>query len=612
MPKITFLQFGVSETVPPGVGRQLGNLLGSGFGGVEGVESEGTMLLMTQEADGTVLPAPVSTELFSEEVIHQVLEQKASDAVVDGLLSLKDDRLSITVRLSRRNATPELWTRDAPLAELEPILAEAHAWIAEQMGIQGCPSFSIRGSKPEAFLKYLEGYDAVMLAADPGQGRTPQTDYLRGLDALLEATALDPSLQDAYVAAIRLADSLIHARLASPQEIEERLKKMAAANPEDPRVHRTLADLYRLTGRAQDAINAMDKAVALAQASGNVPPEAVAELLRYRGVLQQSAGMLANAELSFRRAAEVEPYPKPSLDLLVDLLFETNRSHEAPGLWREVIDLAPERPDAWIRYAMVLHRLERKEDAKKALEEALEKTSGNTLIKRYLASVLAEAAEYDRALDFYEDFLDAYPDHAETWFEYARVLGAAGRKHEVPDALRRTLEANPSQNIRAHAQAWLFELENPKRVEAMKLAAEKVDRGELDSAVEDLEKLVEWMPTYWKAWAFLANLYNRVGRHVDAERAAKHTLNLYPGSEPTYVDLVNSLIAQERYEDADRLLTELALTGVQSLPLMISHAIVMKRLGRHDAARRIAAFVREAVDPGNQEVQKALAEIEGQ
>lgn len=611
MPKITFLPFAVSESVPAGVGRQLGNLLGSGFANVEGVEYEGS-LLMTQGQDGSVMPAPPSRELLGEDVVRRVLEQHDADAVVDGFCSRDGDQLSVTVRLTRDGQTPSLWQKDARVAELRPTLVEAHRWICEQMGIEGCAPLAIEDCNPEAFLKYLEGYDALVLAGHAPQGQAPRIDYLRGLDALLEAIVLDPSFHAAYIAAIRLANSLIHGRLAPPPELEERLKKMAAGNPQDPSVHRTLADLYRLTGRIQDAINAMDKAVALAQASEAVPREAVAEFLAYLGVLQRSAGMVANAELSFRRAAELEPYPKPSLDLLTDLLFETNRAHEAPGIWREMIDLAPEKPDAWIRYASVLFRLDRKDDARRALEEAVEKTSGDVLIKRYLAPLLAESGEFDRAMDYYEDFLDEYPDHSETLLEYARTLSAAGREHEVPDALRRALESNPDQHVKAHAQAWLFELENPKRVEAMKLAAEKVERDDVAGAVEDLEKLVEWMPEYWKAWAFLANLYNRVGRFSDAERAAQHTLNLYPGSEPTYLDLANALIGQERHGDADNLLTQVTRYGYATVPLLLTHAMVKKRLGEADQARSIVALIREAVGPGNAEMERVLTEIEQQ
>lgn len=610
MPKITFLPFAVSESVPAGVGRQLGNLIGSGFAGVEGVEYEGSML-MTQGADGTVAPAPLSRELLSDDVVQRVLEHNVADAVVDGLLSREGDALSLTVRLTRRNGAPDVWHKDAPLVELKPTLGEAHRWVSVQMGVEQAPALVIEDSDPEAFLKYLEGYDALVLAAQAEGGQAPRIDYLRGMDALMEALAIDAGLRASYFAAIRLANSLIHARLAPPGQIESRLKRLAEGNPEDPAVHRTMSDLYRMAGRTQDAINAMDKAVALAQASESVPREAVAEFLSHLGQLQLAAGMVANAELSFRRAAEMEPYPKPSLDLLTELLFGTDRSHEAPGLWREVIDLAPEKPDAWIRYAGVLFRMERKEDAQRALEEGLEKTSGDALIKRYLAPLLAAEGQYDRAMDYYEDFLDEYPDHGETLLEYARTLSAAGREHEVADVLRRALEANSNQHVKAHAQAWLFELENPKRVEAMKVASEKVEGGDLAGAAEDLERLAEWMPHYWKAWAFLANLYNRLERYADAERAAQHTLNLYPGSEPTYLDLANSLMGQGRVEEADGLLTQLVNQGLATVPVLLTLLVAKKRLRRDDEARSLAALIREVVGPGNSEVERVLSEIEG-
>ncbi|MFX7914615.1 hypothetical protein ABTK35_20290, partial [Acinetobacter baumannii] len=83
--------------------------------------------------------------------------------------------------------------------------------------------------------------------------------------------------------------------------------------------------------------------------------------------------------------------------------------------------------------------------------------------KRYYAPVLAGEDDTDRAMDFYEDYLDENPNDVGAMVEYAQTLQKAKREFEIPPVLKNILASNPDMDTKAQTQAWLIELEQPKR-----------------------------------------------------------------------------------------------------------------------------------------------------
>ncbi|MBI3722131.1 MAG: tetratricopeptide repeat protein [Fimbriimonas ginsengisoli] len=233
----------------------------------------------------------------------------------------------------------------------------------------------------------------------------------------------------------------------------------------------------------------------------------------------------------------------------------------------------------------------------------------NTLIKRWYAPWLVTQGDLDRAMDFYEDVLDANPADVDVLLEYAQALEKAGRDFEVPAVLQNVLAANPDSNVRAQALAWKIELEEPKRVETMESARLKMERREFDKALQELRPLRNWLADYWKLWALLASGNNVIGNYPEAEDAAKRVIQLFPACEPAYAELATALGAQNRLEEAYSILRRAAAILPSSLPIFLNLALAAKRSGREDEARGIAKQIREGAgtDP---EVAKALEEIE--
>jgi Flp pilus assembly protein TadD len=254
---------------------------------------------------------------------------------------------------------------------------------------------------------------------------------------------------------------------------------------------------------------------------------------------------------------------------------------------------------------------QRNDEARKVFEEALDRTGGHPLIKRHYAPFLANNGDNDRAMDFYEDVLEVAPNDVPVLIEYSQILDAAGRTHEVPDVLKKLMETpNLDPDLKAQANARLLEIEQPKRIETIMKAQQKMEAEDFNGAIQDLEPVAQWMPDYWKVWAMLSTLYNRVQRFKDAENAARRVLEIFPGCEPAYNELAGAMVGEGKAEEAYTFLNQALQARPQSPTIALSLAMAAKQTGRSEEAANLARQLREAAGPGNPEVERLLAEIE--
>jgi tetratricopeptide (TPR) repeat protein len=319
--------------------------------------------------------------------------------------------------------------------------------------------------------------------------------------------------------------------------------------------------------------------------------------------------MPINAERSIRKALEKEGADKPSMDFLASVLVQTGRGHEVPALWKERVESIPDEPAFQAKYAYALMQQGQTEEGEKVFEKALSTLQDTFAVKRYYAPVLAEKGELDRAMDFYEDCLDVTPTDVTLMMEYAKTLEKAGRDFEIPPVLRNVMAANPDPSVRSQVAGWLIELEQPKRVEAVEEAGRKVELGDFEGALRELKPLKNWMGDYWKYWAILANCLNHIGEYVEAEDAAGRLVNLMPGYEQGYSELMRALSGQEKYDQAYRAMKWAAMNMPQSLPIHLNFGLAAKQAGFVDEARALAKQIREALG-ANAEFEPVLAEME--
>lgn len=577
-------------------------------GAVGETEIQAANLLARFEDRGVLRFALVnpSEGLNEAQVIEQFFGQSKADRIIDGLLAEGEGEATMTLRVwSADSATPVEHSIDVSTGKELAGLRKFVSIIVEEAGGSLPESMSedeglFGTANAEAFIGFLQGFDAVQYI-EKAQGSvaaefSPET----AMNSLAEAASIDADWEAPYLALLRLSRLATQFRLGNAAMIQGALKKAIEIAPDDARGYFTLAELEQAIGRPLEAANLFEKAHTL-------DPEAP-EILSRLGLAQLAAGMPVNAERNFRRAVEMEGPEKPSLDLLANVLTQTGRSHEVPALWKSQIEAHPQNPNIRAKFAISLMQAGKEDEAVQAFEEGLTALEDPIVVKRFYAPVLANKGDLDRAMDYYEDCLEVAPQEIPVLIEYAQTLAKASREFEVPPILRRVLEANPDPNTRAQASAWLVELEQPKRVEAVQNASRRAEEGDAKGAIEELKPLRNWLADYWKLWMVLAVAHNKTKQFEEAEQAARRVLEIFPGFEPGYAELNTALHGQAKHEDAYGLMAVAQQNFPQSVGMAVQLALAAKRSGREDEAKSLAKQLREAVGK-NDDLERALAEI---
>lgn len=627
MSKIVFFPLNVAEPLRPAFGRQFANYLREAFKVQPDTE---TNYLQAMSDIGDPKNPETAYVNFGEELnehnfVRNLMGQMETDFAVDGLVKKDGDGYGLTLRVFGNEGEPSIieqrFNRDGIFDAFRNIVRDIAPLTSTTLHAGFIDKMEFGTDSAESFEEFLLGFDAVTYVQQAGRRTSKEFDFSIAFGHLLKSLELDPDFVGPFEALLSLARLCAENGIGDFKLVESSVKKAIEYAPDDWKGHYTLGDIYTQVGNYMEAVAKLEKAIALYEKervelqkeaeSGESVEVTPAEPSLYTrlGLAQQGAGMVANAERTFKKALELEGPEKPTMDWMALLLAQTNRGHEIPGLWKSVIEEDRNNPHAWAKYALALMQNQDKSGAIAAFEEGMKATGDHALVKRYFAPILAGDGQFDRAMDFYEDCLDVTPDDPQLLLEYAKTLESANRSHEVPDVLNAVLNTNPDPNTKANVLAWLYEIEQPKRVEGVKLAQEKAEKEDFAGAVADLEPMIEWMQDYWKPWAMLADLYNRLGRWTDAEKAATHTINLFPGCEPAYVALGTAMMGQGKSDEAFSMLTQVLQANPGSLPVALQLGLAAKATGQMDIARQLARQIREAVGNENIELNQALEEM---
>lgn len=565
--------------------------------------------------------------LNEAEMVQQFFQNSPMERLVDGLLVETESGGTLTLRVFQKGDDKPLKVVETPYVAggIFTAVRSLVRLIVEELGSSWPAELdddaSLFGtSDPTAFTNFLVGFDAVQYI-EKAQGMVAREfDPAAAFGSLMSALETDQDWEGPYVAALQLSRLCTQYRIGTADLIEKHLRRLTEIEPDDPRAWYALGELSATIGNFAGATELMEKALvklqmraaslrkqaAEAKAAGDeaeatqLANEAAANdsdqgpVMHRLGLAQLQLGMPANAERNFRKAAEFEGPEKPSLDMLANVLTQTGRAHEVPPIWKEVVDAFPQNAFAHAKHALALLNAGNEAEAMRAFDVALETVEENAPVKRFYAPVLAQKGEHDRAMDLYEDVLDVAPADVGVLLEYAQTLQSAGREFEVPKVLKDVLAANPDPNTRANTLAWLIELEQPKRVESVKAASDKLEAGDAEGALKDLRPLRNWLADYWKMWAVLASALNRLEQFEEAEAASKNLLELFPGCEPGYGELATAFSGQGRDQEAYNLLTMALQNMPSSLPIALNLAFAAKRVGSVDEAKNLARQIREA------------------
>lgn len=549
----------------------------------------------------------ISDGLLDPDQLKDMFEQSGVDLAIDGTLREVDGSNEVTFRFTKKGDLEEgekITTILTPGNTFETF----HNWVktfAEKAQIPLPAHLAGDGMEfgtdnAEVFMQFLEGYDALNYIQQSNGMVAQEFNPQSALDVLIDAVAKDPEFEGSYQVAVGLCRACTAYQIGTKELIESSLVKLSTLEPKDFGAFFSLAELYQATGEMPKAIDFFEKA-------SQLNPEDPAILNRL-GNAQAQMQMFVNAERNFKKAIELEGPDKPSMDFLVGVLGATGRGHEVPDLWKKIVDENPGNGEAYAKYAVALIQNGKQAEGEKAFESGLEAVEENLVIKRYYAPYLAQNNDVDRAMDFYEDCIDYAPNDIGLLLEYAQTLQAADREFEIPQVLQNVLKSNPDANTKANTQAWLIELEQPKRVETVTAAQQKLAEGDAEGAIRDLKPMRNWLAEYWKLWAVLSSANNKVGDYVEAEQCAQKLLEIFPNCEPAFGELREALNGQGRNEEAWQFMQYAFANNQQSFGAFINLGLAAKKAGHAVEAQQITEQIK-AVASQNPEMMAELADI---
>lgn len=541
-------------------------------------------------------------------LIRQLLASSPMTRAMDGLATQQSDgSLDIVARFFDEGADKPRRIEEIHVGPNElfaalrtislALLSEVRPGAAELP-----PNEEIFGTtNEEAFLLFLDGHDAAQYVERSGGAVTSDFSPETAIQQLERALQLDPDWEAPYMVLVNLARLCTRFRIGSATMVESCLQRLIPTAPDDDRAIFALGELYEATGQLTKAADEFERA-----AKANPNESAILSRL---GLVQLNLGMPANAERSFRRALELNADDMPAAEFLSQVLSQTNRAHEVPALWKSILDRSPQAALVRAKYAGSLVQGGDEPGGRAAFEEGIAALEDPTPLKRWFAPYLAQKSEFDRAMDLYEDVIESDPDDVQVLLEYAQTLQSAGRTFEVPKVLQDVLALEIDNDTRAQTQAWLIEVEQPQRTEAVEAARQRMESGDAAGAVEELLPMRNWLGDYWKLWLVLAAALNRATRHQEAEQAALRVVQAFPGCEPIYAELATALAAQGRHDEAYTAMRMGANNVPNSLTIAINLALAAKRVGNTDEARALAQQIRNATG-SNPDLEPVLAEIE--
>ncbi|WP_376876852.1 tetratricopeptide repeat protein [Albirhodobacter sp. R86504] len=198
-----------------------------------------------------------------------------------------------------------------------------------------------------------------------------------------EAYGRVPADHPSYLAA-ELGRSEALESEGKPEAAQEALTALSKANPDQPLVWSSLADLLRRTERYEEAIAAYSKLIDLTNESGGAGWVA----FYARGISYERSGDWPKAEADFRKALELEPDQPLVLNYLGYFYIDRNENlDEALSMIERAVVERPEDGAIMDSLGWGLFRVGRYTEAVAAMEAAVELMSDDSLVNDHLGDV---------------------------------------------------------------------------------------------------------------------------------------------------------------------------------------------------------------------------------
>ena len=205
---------------------------------------------------------------------------------------------------------------------------------------------------------------------------------------------------------------------------------------------------------------------------------------------------------------------------------------QAEVIYRKILQLAPDQPDALHLLGMVANQAGQNELAVDLISKAIG-ISPVAPMYYNLGNVFREQGRLDAAADCFKNALRLKPDHVNACLNLGIVLREQGELEDAAGKFRTVLRLRPD-----FPGAYLH------------LGNVLKEQGKLDEASGFFRKVLEFKPDYVEAHLNLGNVLKEQGRLEDAIGSLRKVLALRPDYAEAYNNLGNLLKEQGKFDEA--------------------------------------------------------------
>jgi tetratricopeptide (TPR) repeat protein len=476
--------------------------------------------------------------------------------------------------------------------------------IRKQKYLESGDRYFDKGKYHEAAIQYS---NAVQLDPRFAQAHYKLAEtYLKlddGTHAFQELSRSVDLAPDNYQARIDLANLLVGGSRGTDGSINTDYLKQARTHldllrekqPQNPEVFQAWADYYAAQGNLGAAMQEMQKAIA----ADSSRSESYLDM----ALLQLRSNLLDQAEVNFRKAAELDPKATNAQLALGGFYQSRNRLPEAEQQFKRAIELAPKDPaprEALVRLYMTQGR---KTDAEALLKQAKSDLPNNSEGYRMLGDFYYASGDLDKATAEYSSLYGDHPKDIQVKKNYVQLLILKSRLEEASklnneilkanphdleglvyrgqiqlrqndaggavDSLQQALKEDPGSAV-AHYQLGLaFDTQHnearaesewresvrlrPDLMESQRaLAGLELRRGDLDALMQTAQQIIGGAPYAPDGYLMRGLVEMNRQRYSDAQQDLTKAMGVAPGSPAPYVQMGKLYELQKQFAEATK------------------------------------------------------------
>jgi len=332
-------------------------------------------------------------------------------------------------------------------------------------------------------------------------------------------------------------------------DADELARSALTTEPENAEAIHTLGIIAHQSGRLEEAIEHLHRAVALAP-TVSLYHVNLGEMCRLAGRTEEAIAL-------GRRALELDPENACALNNLGIAFFDQGDFAEAIACYERAISLRPDFAQAHSNRGNALQRLRRFADAEQAYRRALALQPEFADGWNNLGTCLRELGEVDEAERAYRVALERQPNNADTLDNLALTLKDLERFEDAAELMRQALAIDPARDaFYTHYAATLVDC--GKLDEAAKAASSAVslnpanydainqmgriafERDDLEGALERYREALALNPGLADAQNNMGNALKELGRLEESRNAYLEAIRLDPGSTGAYLNMADT------------------------------------------------------------------------